>query len=107
MTVDNEGSSATLIASSRKRVYADDASTEIPVQVWHDEESWLDEEVSPRTAMPSTWGNARVFAVPRGTRGKRSIPSTMAASLSTPEGQENTDDFPEADFLVDLEMGNS
>jgi hypothetical protein len=82
--------------STRKRIFDEEDRSEQPVHVWMDRDAWLDGEISPRSLAPAGWGNARVMAVPRKHRPKRTI-----GIGNSDMGQENmlVDDFEDAEFL--------
>lgn len=83
-------------ANTRKRFFIDDGDDTVdPVEGC----AGGDEDVSPRTLVPTGFGNARVMAIPRSRAAKRA----GISSMKEPMDQENMDvdgDFGEAEFLV-------
>ncbi|OIW31108.1 hypothetical protein CONLIGDRAFT_299833 [Coniochaeta ligniaria NRRL 30616] len=106
--------------NTKKRTYADDASTTLCLPdangtiIWRQRRELLDGEVSPHSLRPAEWEkNARVMAVPRGVRkgGAVAQDGGGAARLGGLD-QENRvavvagggDDFEEAEFLDYMEV---
>ncbi|KAL2757683.1 hypothetical protein ACRALDRAFT_2025426 [Sodiomyces alcalophilus JCM 7366] len=91
-------------SSSRKRIFREreddsDGNDAHFAPTWHDGNTWVDGDVSPRSLAPAGWGNMRVLAVPKSIARRKGTATTVVP----PVEQENmaVDDFEEADFLVD------
>jgi hypothetical protein len=98
LTMSQESADSAVESShNRKRIFVDDVDDPPnPVQRWIFD---ADEGVSPRSLMPTGWGNARPIAIPRSRAAKKNT----AAAVKDDVGQENMlvdEDFEEASFLV-------